>query len=465
MKIAPLTRFDHFDRVALSLLASFLLAVLGIIWLGRTSPPPISAYLPAPDTSLAVTGQVGIKFLRKMDIAQIPAMQLQNLQSGEVVPGTVTWQQDTLWFKPTAPLTPNTTYQAQIQPAQLQAIDGRTFHQALTWQVQVRPPELVYLAPVDGPRELWRLNPFSGEAAQQLTQTDGNIFDFGISKDGEWIAYSVINEKGGTDLWQMARDGSNAAILVNCQLDRCTEPAFAPDGSRIAYSREVAPEDPTTQPQSPPRLWTVELSTRRTAQLYQDSQVLGYNASFSPDGKYLAFFDAAQQGIRVLELANRKAHILPSWTGQVGTWSPDSKQMLYSEVVFANDTQSVTLLSANLASQATTPIDISHVGEISSLPAWSPDGEWLVAGVRPLDGGVALQLWQFRPDGSSAQPLTEDALFTWGMYRWDPTSQWLVAQRLELQKSYATPELILWNRTTGEMRPLVSNATFPAWLP
>lgn len=204
--------------------------------------------------------------------------------------------------------------------------------------------------------------------------------------------YSVVNETRGADLWLVDRDGQDARMLVNCEADLCTVPAWSPQGGRIAFSREPAGLSPGA-PNGPPRVWTVDLASGQAASLYQSSQVLGYGPTWSPDGRRLAFFDGSAQSIRLLDVGTGQEMLINTLMGTVGSWSPD--------------------------------------------------GEWLAVSARTRQGGPGKQIWLMKPDCTQWQPVTNGPGYTYGGYRWDVTGQALVFQRFELNKSFATPEVVM----------------------
>jgi Tol biopolymer transport system component len=341
---------------------------------------------------------------------------------------------------------------------------GQEVKQPVTWSFTVRSPWITYVAPANAPHELWR-TPLAGGEPQQLTDTGGNVYDYAVSRDGAWIAFSVLNDRRGIDLWGIPGEGGEARLLVDCALDRCSAPAWSPDSMRLAYSREnsgLAPE----APHGPPRVWTLEVATGQTAQLYQDSQVLGYGPSWSPDGRRLAFFDGSAGGIRVLDLQTSEEMILPSWMGVVGVWSVDGSRMLFNDLSVAEERPYARIYIADFNSRTVLPaLGEGNTRADYSIPAWSPDGQWLVVSLRLGEQTPNEQLWLMRPDGSEPQQITHDLNYTYGRYQWDPWGQNVIFQRLQLGTPYPTPEIMVWPFGAAEARPLLQDATWPAWLP
>jgi len=241
-------------------------------------------------------------------------------------------------------------------------------------------------------------------------------------------------------------------------------PNWAPDGSRLAYSRQNAGIAPGA-PNGPPRVWTLDIARGQTAAVYQDSQVLGYGPSWSPDGRRIAAFDGSIGGIRVLDLQTGDVMILPSQMGVVGTWAPDGQTMLYNDLSIVGEQPYVKMYLANFQTKEVNLTFEAGEARIDySVPVWSPDGQWAAAGLKNALSGVGNQLWIMRPDGGGGRAIADDPKYTYGSYRWDPWSQSLVFQRFELGEPFAKPEIMMWSPGDG-VRLIAQDASMPAWLP
>ncbi len=82
--------------------------------------------------------------------------------------------------------------------------------------------------------------------------------------------------------------------------------------------------------------------------------------------------------------------------------------------------------------------------------AFSTDPDWLVVGIRDITGNPVQQMWLMRSTGSDRQPVTEDPLVNTGAYSWSPAGEQVVYQAFETGSSSATPQVMLWDRATGE---------------
>jgi Tol biopolymer transport system component len=449
-------RFDRFDYLVWSVLAALSLAIVGVVWAGDRVGARITRTL--PQAAAGAYGPIGIEFAQAMQARSVE----EHFSIEPPVSGAFRWSNRQMWFTPGAPFQPEVTYTARLSPGALSA-DGRRTQQELSWQFSVREPWVVYLASLAGPRELWRI-PAAGGPAEQLTQTGGRLYDFAVARDGDRIVYSVINDQQGADLWMMEREGQNARVLVDCGPDLCSVPAWAPDGARVAFSREPAGLAPG-YPNGPPRVWTVELASGQAAPLYQDPQILGYGPVWSPDGRRLAFFDGSVQAIRLLDVETSQEMLIQTSLGTVGSWSPDGAAMLYTDLNFETGAPFTTVFRADFGEQTITPwLGRDPNASDFATPLWSPDGEWIALAQR-VQGSPSKQLWLMRADGAEADPITNDIGFTHGGYRWNAWGTALLFQRFEMNKPYAAPEVLIWDRASGQTRLIVSDAATPEWLP
>lgn len=452
-------RLDSFDYTVWVVLAALTLAIGGVIWAGDRAGARVKGTFPAALSSISAYGSIGLEFAQAMQVATVEAA----LTLEPPISGTFRWEGQKFWFTPTAPFQRDLTYTARLAPGSL-SLGGQSVKQEVVWQFTVREAWIAYISPVNQDREVWRVRP-NGTDAQQLTQTGGAVYDLAVSRDGEQIAYSVLNEKRGIDLWLMRADGSQPRQAVECGLDQCTVPAFAPDGAQLAYSRESAGLEPGAPP-GPPRAWILDLTTGETGQLYQDSQVLGYGPSWSPDGQWIAVLDGAVGSLRVYNLQNGQEALLPTAMGMMGAWSPDGSQMIYTDLTFGDDAPFATLYRADFTNPAIEPLLGREPNSADyGPPAWSPTGEWLAVSQRTADSGPGKQIWLMHPDGTQPHPVTTDIKFTHGGYRWDAWGQALVFQRFEMNVAFATPEVVVWDKITNQHTVVARDASLPMWMP
>lgn len=324
--------------------------------------------------------------------------------------------------------------------------------------------EVLYLAPSRQP-ELWVMG-LDGGKAQQLSNSGGAVYDYAVSPGGARIAYSARNEAGGYDLWEIERRGTGSYgtpdLLLPCGTDWCTGPAYQPDGSRMVYSRRRVSGLAGAQP-GIPQLWIFDTSTRQTDLLYVDPNIGGASAAWSPDGRYLAFVDDRSRSVRVADMQGEAEFTIPAGEGADISWTPDSRRLLVVREAAAHEHPYTVLVAFDLPQgQETILLDDPELD--SSVPVWSPDGKALAAARRVIHDGPGKQIWLLNPDGSSLRAVTENPRANHAAYHWSPDGAYLLFQRLEFGSSSSVPEVLLWDRQTGETKVLAEDAFLPGWV-
>ncbi|MGE0191959.1 MAG: S41 family peptidase [Planctomycetota bacterium] len=112
-------------------------------------------------------------------------------------------------------------------------VDRITEDDAVEHRLEIAPDgkHLVY---VRGAGEVWWRDLAGASPKRLLTGWDEP--DFSLSRDGRWIAYAVDDADFNRDVWIRAADDENATPYnVSRHPDHDGEPAFSPDGHRLAF--------------------------------------------------------------------------------------------------------------------------------------------------------------------------------------------------------------------------------------
>ena len=450
---------SKFDRAALGLIA-FLAVMFVALWIGSQA-----AGLPMPtlnntENLSGIKGPLVVQF----SVPIIPETLSGRLSLEPALPYTVRWSnRQTLLIYPEGVFPASTTLRVVIAPG-VSGEDGRTLKRDTSLRVQVREPQVIYLGSSTTGPEIWR-SAADGKNPVQLTNSGGKVFDFGSAADGESIAYAQLNDEKGMDLWIISRNGEGARMLIKCGKDRCINPAFSPDGQRLAYSRRPASLTANNMPGSP-RIWLLDLTTGQTVPLYTDPDIKGFSHTWSPDGSRLAFYDGLAGGIRITSFAGKDDILVSTTQGSVGSWSPDSQEMVFVDGILLESGQMISKLFAlNLEEKTIRGLVENDLDQSDySPPDWSQNGRDLAVGMRPGGTSESRQVWIISLDGAQALQVTKEGQYTHGGIRWDPGGKWVVFQRYALSTPNAKPEVMAFLPDLGLVK-IAEDAALPAWLP
>ncbi|MDD5367740.1 MAG: Ig-like domain-containing protein [Anaerolineaceae bacterium] len=443
-------------RKFLPLLLLMITAGLAYLAYTRLAGVRVSTFSPANDAEVSPRTSIRLEFDRPMDAANVEAA----FSLSPAVVGRWQWNGQEATFTPEKAFEPGVDYQASLRSG-ARSLQGNQTLRAVSWSFQVRRPWVVYLHPLYGQRQLWRI-PAAGGKAEQITRNGGGILDFAVSTDGEAIVYSVQKSGGGADLWEISREGVGARRLVDCGDAVCRNPVWSPDASTIAYSQS---DLPVTAAGSAGQIWLADARTGKTAPIDKTIPIIGSELNWSPDSARLAFYDAGLHAIRVLSL-NRdpEVHLQTTQEG-VGVWLPGGQRIAYLDERLSGLTSYRAVVIYDFKSKSAETL-LGQAGDTDfGLPDWSPDGNWLVVGQRKPGGNPSRRLWLVQADGKPVQPIADDPTSNAAFAHWDPWGRSVVFLRVKTGVAAATSEVVIWERASNGLRVLVEDGALPQWLP
>jgi Tol biopolymer transport system component len=374
--------------------------------------------------------------------------------------------------------------------------DGRLM--AFSWSGEADDNVDIYVRLVD-----------AGPAAPPLRLTTGTLPDLNPawSPDGQTVAFTRRNSAGWEIYTVPALGGPERRLIqsaVAYTLSQAGAISWSADGNYLAYMDRASPGEPQA-------IFLVSVETHEKRRLTQPpaGYVGDFNPSFSPDGKWLAFFrehTSNADEFQVLPMAGTRPAGTPRplldsvadlWRLD---WMPDSRSLVYSQyreaalslwrislaertprpLGFAGDGATVLSIARQghrLAyAKRTSDINIwrrsgpgaaepvePHVfiasRQADEFPRYSPDGRH-IAFVSERSG--TREIWVSDAEGRNAVQITSLGGPLAGTPNWSPDSRWIV---FDLSRE-GHRDLHIISAEGGGLRKLTgdsSNHVLPSW--
>jgi len=249
-----------------------------------------------------------------------------------------------------------------------------------------------------------------------------------VSPDGRRLAFAGLAIS--SQLWAqpVAADGTGRGeprALTTDTSRRNSQPAVAPDGSRVAYV--------STRGGEPPNIWAVGIDGKNGVQLTaNDSPDL--KPYWFPDGRRIAFLSTRPDGISLFsvdletrreELMRRLADITTAIESASGgtlaepALSPSMNTVAIAVIKPPNANRQIYLSSTTRLD----PRPVSDAAKWAGYPAWSRDERRLAVEVKD---GSSTQAAVIDVDSSAMRLLTSERGQTW-VRSWSPDSKKIAA--------------------------------------
>ncbi len=270
-----------------------------------------------------------------------------------------------------------------------------------------------------------------------------------ISPDGTQVAFAAVG-----DIYVMPIGGAAVNVTRDAALD--TDPSWSPDGSSLVYSSDKDSEQL--------QLWIRDIKSGQSRKVTNiPTQPQG--ASFSPDGKRIAFFNVDGMWrvaeMSILDLDSGRITKIHDSLPQPGapTWSPDGKRIALAGIApmtvrFREGTNQVQTISASggdVKWYAPVPM-LSIDSRGGGGPVWSPDGTKMAA----IYEGV-LSVWPVAASGEPQGPPRRVTSESAHAPSWQGDSRHLLYQSLD--------QLRIVDIETGETRTVPLNLTWTPAIP
>jgi Tol biopolymer transport system component len=235
-----------------------------------------------------------------------------------------------------------------------------------------------------------------------------------------------------------------------------TTPSLSPDGKSVVYAKIVGTDTD---------LFLLRIGSRSAVRLTPDSQGEDVEPAFSPDGERIAFRSDRDGGGIFLMTASGESVTRLTDSGFSPSWSHDGAEIVVSPGAFSTPT------TLNVRAQGLTVVNVKS-GETRSLPidglalqpAWSPGGARIAYwGLRGSSG--QRDIWTVAASGSDAAgggvPVTQDSALDWSP-TWSPDGRYLYfsSTRGGTMNLWRVPIDERSGRVRGEPEPVTTPSTW-----
>ncbi len=203
-----------------------------------------------------------------------------------------------------------------------------------------------------------------GRELKQLTFTGGQPEGLAWSNDGRYLIFARLSEEGRRSTWRVPVSGGEPKPMALG--DNPSQPALAPAGNRMAFSKRLSSYDII-------RIDRLGVDPKRPSRFVSSTRFDG-NPQYSPDGSRIVFSSSRSGNVEIWVSDAAGGNLLQLTSlGVAGSprWSPDSTQILFDSTVGGN--ADIYLINAS----GGTPRRITTNAAEDVVPSWSRDGKWI----------------------------------------------------------------------------------------
>jgi len=310
-------------------------------------------------------------------------------------------------------------------------------------------PCLLYIGNATTFPELWM---YCDEQYSQLTETNGRVIDFSITSEGQQIYILMKNDEGGTDIWKKLLMEEEQQKIISCGSDVYDFLSIAPNGEFIA----------STQASENDRL--LLFSTIDKKEVYSENG--GFSQTdFSPNGKYLSYFDHGDGVVKILDVENLSiTHVVKCDEDLMGSWSSDSNCLICGQRSFDGGIAGIEMFEFDII----TGISEKIFSEISNSllvtqPSHMGNSNYLVL-IRSGYKGNTRQIQILNVNGKLIQEITSEQQYDHSSYAFEKNGNQIAYQKYKVTSSNSLPEVWIWDSTIANSRFVASDAVRPIWM-
>jgi dipeptidyl aminopeptidase/acylaminoacyl peptidase len=236
----------------------------------------------------------------------------------------------------------------------------------------------------------------TGGSQTPLTSTPEQNSEPAWSPDGTRIAFTSRRDGGDPEIYVMNADGSNE-VRFTTRSGTDEQPSWSPDGSRIAWvSDQFGNSD----------IVSANLDRSDFRQHTSNGAFVDTDPEWSPDGSLIAFRSnrSGSGDIYVVSPGGGPEAGIRQVTNDAAadaspTWSPDGSRIAFTSQRSGNE----DIWSVASGGLESSPRQITTDASVDREPSWSPDGA-RIAFASARNGGT-LHIWTTGAGGTEAGPL------------------------------------------------------------
>lgn len=255
---------------------------------------------------------------------------------------------------------------------------------------------IVFTCFIDGFDDICAINADGGDQ-RRLTAAAGTDFYPEWGPAGNLIIWSS-RRSGSFQLFLMGADGSDQRQITD--FGSLFAPDISPDGRRVALTNAAGDFQ---------HVWVMDLDGGR-AQALTAGPSNNVDPVWSPDGAYIAFASDRSGVVKhyVMDAGGSNVRLLPDNVAEHGgrsSWSPDGRWLAF--YAGPRDDRDIYLVATDGSGESRRLTD----GGRNLAPDFSPDGDWLT--FTSYRAGDDAEIFIMRPDGSDVRQLTFNERADW----------------------------------------------------
>ncbi len=229
----------------------------------------------------------------------------------------------------------------------------------------------------------------------QLTDQSGTEFFPSLAPDGKSFVYAS-NANGNLDLVLQRVGGKNLTWLTKDSTADDSQPAFSPDGDRIAFRSN----------REPAGIYLMEATGENLRPITEG----GFHPSWSPDGKEIVFSEAGRvmpnvrnnkpSKLWVVNVETGAKRLLTDRDAMQPMWSPSGARIAFWFMPPSVGRSDI----ATIARDGGEPLVITKDASTNWNPVWSPDGKYLYFA---SDRSGNMNFWRVAIDEQTGKILSE----------------------------------------------------------